>query len=45
MVVSLSPATIVTAVAIGVGAVAAAPLLTIRRLRRMSIPSTLRLVE
>jgi putative ABC transport system permease protein len=43
--VSLSPATLLTALVIGVGSVAAAPLFTIRRLRRMSIPSTLRLVE
>ena len=45
MVVSLSPGTVVAALVIGVGSVAVAPLLTIRRLRRMSIPSTLRLVE
>ncbi len=43
--VSLSPATLITALVIGVGSVAVAPLFTIRRLRRMSIPSTLRLVE
>jgi putative ABC transport system permease protein len=43
--VSISPATLATAVALGVIAVAAAPLLTIRRLRRMDIPGTLRVVE
>ena len=36
--VALSNATIATAVALGVIAVAAAPLLTVRRLRRMDIP-------
>jgi hypothetical protein len=30
---------------LGVGAVAAAPVLTARRFRRMDIPSTVRLVE
>ncbi len=42
---TLSTATIVTAVLLGVIAVAIAPLLTIRRLRRMDIPTTLRIVE
>jgi putative ABC transport system permease protein len=41
----LSGPTIVTAVALGVVAVALAPVLTLRRLRRMDIPSTLRVVE
>lgn len=44
-VVTLAPASIVTAFAVGIGAVALAPLLTARRLRRMDIPSTLRVVE
>ena len=44
-VVALSPASIATAVAVGIGAVTLAPLLTSRRLRRMDIPSTLRVVE
>jgi len=44
-VVTLTPASILTAVAVGIGAVALAPLLTVRRLRRMDIPSTLRVVE
>jgi putative ABC transport system permease protein len=43
--VSISSATLATAVALGVIAVAAAPLLTIRRLRHMDIPGTLRVVE
>ena len=43
--VVISPATLATAVALGVIAVAVAPLLTIRRLRRMDIPGTLRVVE
>ncbi|MCU0273296.1 MAG: ABC transporter permease [Acidimicrobiales bacterium] len=37
--------TVVTALVVGVGAVAAAPLLTLRRLRRMDVPGTLRVVE
>ena len=41
----LSGTTIATAIGLGVLAVAVAPLLTIRRLRRMDIPSTLRVVE
>lgn len=41
----LAPATVVTALVLGVLAVAVAPLLTVRRLRRMDIPSTLRVVE
>jgi putative ABC transport system permease protein len=44
-VVSLSSASILTAVAVGIGAVALAPLLMVRRLRRMDISSTLRVVE
>lgn len=43
--VAISPGTLATAVVLGVVAVAAAPLLTIRRLRRMDIPATLRVVE
>lgn len=41
----LSGGTVLTAVAVGVIAVAVAPLLTARRLRRMDIPGTLRVVE
>jgi putative ABC transport system permease protein len=43
--VYLSLSTLLTAVAFGVVAVAAAPVLTVRRLRRMDIPSTLRVME
>jgi len=43
--VAVSPGTLVTAVVLGVIAVGAAPLLTVRRLRRMNIPATLRVVE
>jgi putative ABC transport system permease protein len=44
-IVTLAPASIATAVAVGIGAVALAPLLTVRRLRRMDIPATLRVIE
>jgi putative ABC transport system permease protein len=44
-VTSLSTGSLLTAMLVGVGAVALAPLLTVRRLRRMDIPSTLRVVE
>lgn len=43
--VSVSAATVGLAVAVGVGAVALTPLLTVRRLGRMDIPATLRVVE
>ena len=43
--VVISGTTVLTAVVLGVIAVAIAPLLTIRRLRRMDIPGTLRVVE
>jgi putative ABC transport system permease protein len=43
--VVLSTTTIVSAAVLGVAAVALAPLLTVRRLRRMDIPGTLRVVE
>jgi putative ABC transport system permease protein len=41
----LAPNTVLTAVGLGVVAVALAPLLTSRKLRRMDIPSTLRVME
>ncbi len=41
----VSASTLLTALALGVIAVAVAPLFTIRRLRRMDIPGTLRVVE
>jgi putative ABC transport system permease protein len=43
--ISLSTATYTAAVLVGVVASALAPLLTARRLRRMDVPSSLRLVE
>jgi putative ABC transport system permease protein len=43
--VVVSPATYLTATLLGVIAVGIAPLLTVRRLRRMDIPGTLRVVE
>jgi putative ABC transport system permease protein len=44
-VVELGAGSVVTALAVGIGAVALAPLLTARRLRRMDIPATLRVIE
>jgi putative ABC transport system permease protein len=41
----ISGATVLTAFVLGVLAVGLAPLLTVRRLRRMDIPGTLRVVE
>ena len=43
--VTISAETALTVVALGVIAVGVAPLLTLRRLRRMDVPSTLRVVE
>ena len=43
--VVVSAGTVLTAVALSVIAVGLAPLLTARRLRRMDIPGTLRVVE
>jgi len=43
--VIISAGTVLTAVALGVIAVGVAPLLTLRRLRRMDVPGTLRVVE
>ncbi len=43
--VVLSGSTVLTAAALGIIAVAVAPLLTVRRLRRMDVPGTLRVVE
>jgi putative ABC transport system permease protein len=45
MEVVVSGSTLLTAVVMGVVAVAVAPLLTIRKLRRMDVPGTLRVVE
>jgi putative ABC transport system permease protein len=43
--VVIATSTVLTAVALGVIAVAVAPILTLRRLRRMDVPGTLRVVE
>ena len=45
LITTISPTTVGTAVLLGAVAVAIAPVLTIRRLRRMDIPKTLRIVE
>lgn len=45
VIVSLSGSSILLAALAGAGAMALAPLLTVRRLRRMDIPSTLRVLE
>jgi putative ABC transport system permease protein len=42
---TLAGSTIVAALVLGVGTVALAPLLTVRRLRRLDVPATLRVVE
>jgi hypothetical protein len=41
----LAPGTLLTAAALGILAVAAAPLLLTRRVQRMDIPATLRVLE
>ncbi len=43
--VALDPSTIVTVVVLGVVAVAFAPIFNVRRMRKMDLPGTLRLVE
>jgi putative ABC transport system permease protein len=43
--VALEPTTIIVTVLLGIGVVVVAPLFTARRLRRMDLPGTLRLVE
>ena len=45
LVVEMSPSTLVTVVVLGVAAVALAPMFTVRRMRRMDLPGTLRLME
>jgi putative ABC transport system permease protein len=42
---ALSAGTVAAAVLLGVAAAAAAPLFTLRRLRRTDIPATLRVME
>lgn len=43
--ITLTPASIATAVAPGIVAVAVAPLLSTRRLKNMDLPATIRVVE
>ncbi len=43
--ISISPGSVLVAIVVGAAAVAAAPLLTARRLRRMDVPGTLRVME
>jgi len=45
LVVSLSTGSLAAAILLGTAAVALAPVLTARRMRRMDVPSTLRVVE
>ncbi len=45
MVITVSPSTLITAAALGILVVGAAPLLGVRRLRRLNIPNALRVVE
>ena len=42
---NISPGTVILAIAMGVGAVACAPVLTWRRLTTMNLPAKLRVVE
>jgi putative ABC transport system permease protein len=43
--IEIAPASLLVAAAVGIASVALAPLLSARRLRRMDIPSTLRVME
>ncbi len=45
LLIELSPATLVTVIVLGIAAVALAPLFTARRMRRMDLPGTLRVME
>ncbi len=45
LVVEMSPTTLVTVIVLGVAAVAFAPVFTVRRMRRMDLPGTLRVME
>jgi putative ABC transport system permease protein len=41
----MSPVTLLTVIVLGVAAVALAPVFTLRRMRRMDLPGTLRVME
>jgi putative ABC transport system permease protein len=43
--ITLTPASIAVAAALGIVTVAVAPLLSVRRLKNMDLPATLRVVE
>jgi putative ABC transport system permease protein len=43
--IEIAPASLLAAAAVGVASVALAPLLSARRIRRMDVPSTLRVME
>ncbi len=45
LLVEISPTTLVTIITLGIAAVALAPLFTARRMRRMDLPGTLRVME
>jgi putative ABC transport system permease protein len=45
LVTEIAPASLLVAAAVGIAAVGLAPLLSARRIRRMDVPSTLRVVE
>ncbi len=45
LLIELSPTTLVTVIVLGIAAVALAPLFTARRMRRMDLPGTLRVME
>lgn len=45
LLMELSPVTLVTVIGLGILAVAIAPLFTVRRMRRMDLPGTLRVME
>ncbi|MEA2000300.1 MAG: FtsX-like permease family protein [Actinomycetota bacterium] len=45
LIVELSPVTLFTVIGLGIAAVALAPVFTIRRMRRMDLPGTLRVME
>jgi putative ABC transport system permease protein len=45
LIMEISPVTLVTVIGLGILAVALAPLFTVRRMRRMDLPGTLRVME
>ena len=45
LVIEIAPASLLVAAAVGIASVSLAPLLSARRIRRMDVPSTLRVME